>query len=611
MDKREKFFDKLSKQIILFDGGMGTELYNKGIFINKCFDELNLTNPELIRDVHQDYKNAGADVLETNSFGANHFKLKQFQLDDKIYEINFKAAQIAREVAGDDIFVAGAVGPLGVQMEPLGPLSRDEVRDYYKEQLKGLLDGGVDLFIFETFIYPDELQQAIIAARQLCDLPIIAQMTIDEDASSLTGTGAEIMIQELEQFGADVVGVNCTVGPQIMLNWLEKVREHTNLPISVMPNAGKPKNIDGRNIYLTSPEYLGEYAKHFIQNGANVIGGCCGTTPAHIRRMKAAINAQSPNLSRQKYEIKQIPHELKSKPIPTENKSRLARHISEGKFVKFVELLAPRGVSAAKEIEKARELFYAGIDVINIPDGPRASARMSAISLAVQLQREVGIETVLHYVCRDLNVIGIQSGLLGAYALGVKNVLAITGDPPKLGNYPDATGVFDVDAIGLINIINRLNNGLDISGAPIGEPTGFFIGCGVNPGAINLDEELRRLDWKIDAGAEYMITQPVFDIKVFEYFLNKIQHIKVPIIAGLWPLTSLRNAEFMNNEVPGCIVPEDIMDRLRKVEDSKDDSRKVGVEIAYETLNMIKPMIRGVQISAPFGNVKSVLDVLS
>lgn len=608
---KENFLDVLNRKIVLFDGGMGTELYNKGVFINRCFDELNLMNPDLIRDVHLEYKNAGADVLETNSFGANHFKLSHFQLQDKVYEINFKAAQIAKEAAGDDLFVAGAVGPLGVQMEPLGPLARDEVREYFKEQLKGLIDGGVDLFIFETFIYPDELQQAVIAARQLCDLPIIAQMTIDEDAYSLTGTGPEIMIKELENFGADVIGVNCTVGPQIMLNWLEKVRTHTNMPISIMPNAGKPKSIDGRNIYLTSPEYLGEYAKHFIQNGANIIGGCCGTTPAHIRRMRGAINAQSPNIARQKYEFTAITEGAKVAPIAKENKSRLARHISEGKFVKFVELLAPRGVSASNEIEKARELFYAGIDVINIPDGPRASARMSAISLAVQLQREVGIETVLHYVCRDLNVIGIQSGLLGAYALGVKNVLAITGDPPKLGNYPDATGVFDVDSIGLINIINRLNNGLDISGAPIGEPAGFFIGCGANPGAINLDEELRRLDWKIDAGAEYIITQPVFDIRVFEYFLNKIQHIKVPIIAGLWPLTSLRNAEFMNNEVPGCIVPEDIMDKLRKVEGSKDDSRKMGIEIAKDTLNQIKPVIAGVQISAPFGNIKSVLEVLS
>lgn len=610
MADRLTFLDKIKNGVLLFDGGFGTELYKKGVFINKCFESLNISNPTLVKQVHEEYKKAGVDVIETNSFGAGFFKLRQYQLEDSLYKINFEAAKLAKEVAGDDVFVAGSVGPLGVQIEPLGPLSLEEAGNYFKMQLQPLIDGGVDLIIFETFIYDSELKQAITAARELCNLPIIAQMTIDEDGSSLTGANAKVMISELERVGADVIGVNCTVGPQVMLSWLEQVRSFTSMPISVMPNAGKPKNVDGRNIYLTSPEYLGEYAKHFVQAGANIVGGCCGTGPEHIKRMRNMLNAIKPGTPDKKYEVNEIEDKIQPESIPDDNKSRLARRLANGHFVKFVELLAPHGVSAHKEIEKAREMYYYGVDVINIPDGPRASARMSALALAVQIQRDVGIEPVLHYVCRDRNVIGIQSDLLGAYALGLKNILAITGDPPKIGNYPDATAVFDVDSIGLVNILNRLNHGLDIAGHPIGTPTGFFIGVGANPGAVNLDEEIKRLDWKVAAGAKYIVTQPVFDLNIFENFLKRIEHIKIPVIAGLWPLTSIRNAEFMNNEIPGCIVPDDIMTRLAKYRDSKEASLKEGVLIARETLDSMRNMVRGVQISAPFGRVQSVIDVL-
>ncbi|MEN6295491.1 MAG: bifunctional homocysteine S-methyltransferase/methylenetetrahydrofolate reductase [Chloroherpetonaceae bacterium] len=610
MHKGKEFIQKVSNQVLLFDGGMGTELYNRGVFINQSFEELNLKNPSLVKAVHSEYRKAGADVLETNTFGANRFKLGKFQLADQVYEINFQASKLACEVAGEDLFVAGSVGPLGMQIEPLGPISNDEARDFFKEQIRGLVDGGADLLIFETFIYPNELEQAVRAAREICDLPIIAQMTIDEDASSLTGTSPAIMVDELNKIGADIIGVNCTVGPQVMLNWLEQVRKHTNLPISIMPNAGKPRNIDGRNIYLSTPEYFGEYAKHFIQSGANIIGGCCGTGPEHIQKMRASINAQSPHFSTKKYEIKNISVKEQIPIIPIAKKSRLAKRLSDGHFVKIVELLAPKGVSAENEIQKARELYYGGIDAINIPDGPRASSRMSSLALATMIQNQVGIEVVLHFVCRDLNVIAIQSNLLGAYSLGIKNVLAITGDPPKIGNYPDATGVFDVDSIGLINIINRLNNGLDISGAPIGNPTGFHIGCGANPGALNLDQELKRIDWKIEAGAEFIMTQPVFDLHIFENFFKRIEHYKIPIIAGIWPLTSLRNAEFMNNEVPGCNVPNEILEQFRKVETSKDKSRILGIEIANKTLSSLMGAIQGVQISVPFGNIQSTFNVL-
>ena len=579
---RVELIDELEKHIILFDGGMGTELYNRGVFINKCFEELNLSNPTLVKQIHRDYKKAGADAIQANTFGANRFKLKAHQLCDKLYDINRKGIEIAKEVVGDEIRVAGSIGPLGVQIEPLGPLSFEEAREAFREQIRPQVDGGADLLVIETFIYPDELKQAVKAARDVSDIPVIALMTIDDDLTSLTGAPPEIMIGELEDSGADVIGVNGTVGPQSMLRWLETVRHLTRMPICLMPFAGKPKNIDGRNIYLASPEYLGEYSKHYIQAGAQIIGGSSGIAPEHIKKMRNMINAVKPSKRTYASAIEKIEKPKDVDIIPSENRSRLARRLKNGHFVTFVELLSPKGISAAKEIEKARELNYFGIDVINIPDGPRASARMSALALAVQIQNQVGIETVLHYVCRDRNVIGMQSDLLGAYALGLRNMLAITGDPPKIGNYPDATAVFDVDAIGLVNIINRLNHGMDIAGNPIGNPAGMFIGVGANPGAVNLDEEIKRLDWKVDAGAEYIVTQPVFDLKIFENFLKKIKHISIPVIAGLWPLTSIRNAEFMNNEIPGCHVPDAVMKRLQKYSGDKEGSLQEGIEIAKE-----------------------------
>jgi len=611
MNRKEILLDKIKNGILLFDGGMGTELYNRGIFINQCFDEINLTNPELVKQIHRDYIAAGADVIETNTFGANKYKLKKYLLHDKVYDINFHGAKIAKEVAKDENYVAGSIGPLGIKIEPLGPTSKEEASEAFLEQLKGLVDGGVDLIILETFIYPDELVIAINTVKNYIDIPVIAEMTIDEDCTTLTGAEPEVIIEILNNTKADAIGVNSTVGPQVMFRWLERVRNLTTKPLSVMPSAGKPKNIDGRNIYLTSPEYMGEYTKHFINTGANIIGGCVGTGPEHIKKMRNMLNAIKPNLRRNKIIIDKLVPPKDYKVIQKENKSRLARRLANKHFVTFVELLPPHGLASAPVIEKAKEMFYHGIDVINIPDGPRASARMSALSLAIQIQNKVGIETVLHYVCRDRNVIGIQSDLLGAYALGLRNILAITGDPPKLGNYPDATAVFDVDSIGLVNIINRLNHGQDIAGNPIGEPTGFHIGVGANPGAINLDEELKRLDWKIEAGAEYIVTQPVFDLLIFERFLKKVEKYRLPVIAGLWPLTSIRNAEFMNNEIPGCYVPKRIMDRLRKYENSKEASLKEGIQIARETLDLIKDTIDGVQISAPFGRVQSVIDVLS
>ncbi|MER3525383.1 MAG: bifunctional homocysteine S-methyltransferase/methylenetetrahydrofolate reductase [Ignavibacteria bacterium] len=611
MRAMKTFRERLGKEVIVFDGGVGTYLYEKGIFINRCFDELNLINPDLVMEVHRDYINAGADVIETNTFGANRFKLAPHGLEAKVYEVNVKGAQLAKKVAGDAVLVAGSVGPLGVQIEPLGKLSYDEAKDAFKEQIKGLLDGGVDLIILETFSLVAELKQALRAVRELHpDIPVIAQVTINDDGQLLSGAPLETFVAEIVELRPDAIGMNCSVGPKAMLDALERLKPLTDLPISVQPNAGLPQNIGGRNIYMTSPEYIAEYSKRFIQTGALIVGGCCGTNPEHIKAIRRAVQALQPvkRLDITSAELKVTAPEA-VRVYSLSEKSRLANKLLRKEFVTLVELVSPQGVSPAKEVEKARKLFHFGVDAINIPDGPRASARMSALALAVTIHREVGIEPVLHFACRDRNVIGMQSDLLGAWALGVRNLIAITGDPPKLGNYPDATAVFDVDAIGLVNIINRLNHGLDLAGNPIGEPTGFCIGVGFNPGAINLDEELRRLDWKVEAGAEYIVTQPVFDVRILERAMRRIEHIKLPILVGIWPLVSYRNAEFMNNEVPGASVPPDIMERMRKTT-TKEEGFAEGVKIAKETFEQVKNEFAGVQLAAPMGRIEGVFMIL-
>ncbi len=607
----KNFRESLQHDVIVFDGGVGTYLYEKGVFINTCFDELNLTNPDIVAEVHRDYINAGADVIETNTFGANRFKLAPFGLEPKVREIACRGAQIAKEVAGDTALVAGSVGPLGVQIEPLGKLSFDEAKEAFREQIAGLLDGGADLIVLETFSFLPELVQAIRAARELNpSIPLMAQATITDDGHLTSGATLDAMVRDIAPLNVDVIGLNCSVGPKAMLEALEQLRTLTTLPLSVQPNAGLPQNIGGRNIYLASPEYMAEYAKRFIQTGAAIVGGCCGTNPGHIRAVRRAVQALHPTkrMDIRAEDLKVTAPET-VRPYAREEKSRLFSKLLKREFVTLVELVSPKGVSPSQQVAKARRLHQFGIDAINIPDGPRASARMSALALATILQREVGVETVLHFACRDRNVIGMQSDLLGAWALGLRNILAITGDPPKLGNYPDATAVFDVDAIGLTNLLNRLNHGLDLAGNPIGEPTGFSIAVGVNPGAINLDEELRRLDWKIEAGAEYLITQPVFDLEVLERFMKRIRHVHLPLVCGIWPLVSYRNAEFMNNEVPGASVPAEIMERMRRTT-TKEEGFQEGVAIARETFANVKSSVAGVQLSAPLGRIEGIFLML-
>ncbi len=616
--KMEPFRNLLdSDGIHVFDGAMGTMLYERGVYINRCYDELNLTTPDLVRGIHADYVRAGAEVIETNTFGATAPKLSQYGLERSLRDINIAAVRIAREAARDEVYVAGAIGPLGLRIEPLGPTSFDEARDLFKEQAAALLEGGVDLFILETFSDISETKQAIRAVRELCDLPIIAQIALYTDGNTSYGTTPEVFTEQLDQSGADVIGLNCGVGPAIILNALEKMRAVTNKKLSAQPNAGLPRDVQGRQFYMCSPEYMSKFAKRFIQAGAKFIGGCCGTTPSHIKFISDAVRAASPRLQRVFIPVSLPAHvEAQVAPppdvqvTPPEERSLWSRKITLGEFVTSVEVLPPKGCESQKTLDSIRLLKEAGVDGVNIPDGARAQSRMSAMATAVLVEQQIGIESVLHYCCRDRNLLGMMSDLLGAAALGLRNLLLITGDPPKMGPYPDATAVFDIDAIGLTNLVNKLNHGLDIGNNPIGQPTSFCLGVGVNPGAINLDEEIKRFEWKVEAGAQYAITQPVFDTDQLREFLKRIERCRVPIVAGIWPLVSFRNAEFLHNEVPGVRVTPSIMERMRAASAvSKEVGRDEGLKIARESLLEVRDLIQGVQVSAPFGNVKYALEV--
>jgi len=611
----ESFRELLSTdRILVVDGAMGTMLYAKGVYINRCYDELNLSAPDLVREIHTEYIRAGADIIETNTFGATAPKLQQYGLEGNLHEINALAARVAREAAGDRAYVAGAIGPLGLRIEPYGPTSFDEARELFKEQVVALAEGGVDLFCLETFSDVSEIRQAIAAVKEVCDLPIITQMTIMIDGNTMFGTTPELFTERLDGWGADVIGLNCGVGPAIILSALEKMREVTKKKLSAQPNAGLPRDVQGRQFYMCSPEYMSKFAKRFIQSGAKFIGGCCGTTPAHIKLISDSVRAASPRAQRVAFSgggtviVEDTAPDIQV--VPPEERSNWGRKIALGEFVTSVEVLPPKGVDAKKTLDSIRLLKDAGVDGVNIPDGARAQSRMSAIATAVLVEQQIGIESVLHYCCRDRNLLGMMSDLLGAAALGLRNILVITGDPPKMGPYPDATAVFDIDSIGLTNMINKLNHGLDLGNNPIGEPTAFCIGVGVNPGAINLDEEIKRFEWKVEAGAQYAITQPVFDTGQLRNFLKRIEHVRIPIIAGIWPLVSFRNAEFLHNEVPGVRVTPSIMDRMRAASAiSKEAGREEGLKIARESLLEVRAEIQGVQVSAPFGNVKYALEV--
>lgn len=600
---------------VLLDGAMGTSLYARGVFINRCYDELDLSQPEMVRSIHEEYLQAGAEIIETNTFGANAFRLERYGLRGDVARINLAAADLARKAVSQlqekqsgSAWVAGCVGPLGMLLEPLGKVSLEEARAAFAEQIRALAQGGVDMLMIETIPALAEAEQAIAAAKQVApDLPVFALVTVDEDVNCLDGSSPESAASRLAEWGADAVGANCSTGPAAVLTAIERMAKVTTLPLAAMPNAGMPRTVDGRNIYLCSPEYMASFTRKFLRAGAQFVGGCCGTTPNHIRAMRSAMRAMSAQQA-SAAKTTEPPAETGVPAAPIETRSRLGGLIARGEFVTMVEIVPPKGFSCEKELAGARLLAENGVHVINVPDSPRASARMSAQSLSIQIQQQIGIETLLHYTCRDRNVLSIQSDLLGAASIGLKNILCLTGDPPKLGNYPDATAVFDVDAIGLVNIVRRLNHGLDIGNNSIGASTGFTIGVAANPGVPDIDNEIRRFAHKVEAGAEYAVTQPVFDLRLLESLLKRIEGFRIPVIAGIWPLTSLRNAEFMKNDLR-VSVPDEVMQRMQKAE-APDRARAEGVAIAREMLEAVRSMVQGVQVSAPFGRYGTSLEIL-
>jgi homocysteine S-methyltransferase len=605
---REPFLEKIENRPMVCDGAMGTMLYSKGISLTRCFDELNLSSPQLVKEVHLAYVKAGAEILETNTFGATRPRLEKYNQGDKLREINLAGARLAREVAGEDLYVAGSVGPLGIRLEPLGATSLEEAREGFREQIAALAEGGADLLIVETMSDPNEAHQALLAARDVCSLPVVVQMTVQDDGSTSIGALPEDFARKLDEWGADIIGLNCSVGPAAILEALEIIAAVTGRKLSAQPNAGMPRTVEGRNIYLSSPEYLASYARRFIQSGARLVGGCCGTTPEHIKAIKAAVRSLSPQRARVAIEVLERPGRT-LEPIPLEKRSRLSEKLARGEFPILAEVVPPKGCDATKEVEGAQFLLARGVDAINIPDGTGVTGRMSPLTLAALLQQQVGIDVLLHYSARDRNVLSIQADALGAHALGLRNILAITRDTAQFATLPEPA-VFEVDSIGLVNLLNNLNQGLDVGGNPLSKQTGFLIGVGLNPYAVNTDEELHRFELKLKAGANFAVTQPVFDVKQLETFLKRMESTagRIPVVAGIYPLTSYRNAEFMNNEVPGISVPQAVMDRMREA-DTGERARAEGVRIAQETLLSIRGLVQGVEIAPPFGRYAMAVEV--
>jgi homocysteine S-methyltransferase len=610
--------EALQNRILLGDGAMGTMIYSKGIYINRCYDALNLESPSLIEGIHLEYLEAGCELIETNTFGANRFRLKAHGLEDQVEAINKAGVEIARRALSQfhqrnsrSAWIIGSMGPLGVNSEPFGPLSSEQVASIYEEQAHAMEQAGVDGFSLETFTHLSQIAAAAEGVRRVSSKPILAMMTLNDEGESLLGESPQTMAEQFDQMPIDVIGFNCSSGPSVILESIESFRLKSRKPLAVFPNAGLPKQVGGRFIYMATPEYFGSFAKKFASVGVRMIGGCCGTTPAHMKRARDAVLASGQS-GRQTISVKSIdPKTSQVEPTPLAQKSQLARKLSQGIFAISVELDPPKGTQFNKVLEAARACKLEGVDCINIADGPRASARMNPSSLALILERDIGIETIIHYCCRDRNILGMQSDLLGAWALGLKNILIVTGDPPKLGDYPEASSVFDVDSIGLTKIVHNLNHGVDIAGNSIGKPTGFHQGVGCNPGALNFEEEMRRLKLKIEAGAEYVMTQPVYDHRTFERFLNSYQGFakRIPILIGICPLASFKNAEFLHNEVPGMQIPEDIMKRMAKPS-SPEAQRAEGISIAREALMLFKKDVAGSYVMPPFNRADIAIEVI-
>ncbi|MBN1437069.1 MAG: bifunctional homocysteine S-methyltransferase/methylenetetrahydrofolate reductase [Sedimentisphaerales bacterium] len=615
---KETLTDKLARQVVLGDGAMGTMLYQRGVFLNACFDELNLTQPKLVKGIHADYVAAGVDFIETNTFGANEVKLAKFGLADKLEQINTAAVKLAQEAAGDETLIAGAIGPLGNEIAPYGNFAAEAAFEVFKGQARALAAAGVDFFMLETFLNAEELTIAVKAAHEAGEgLPIVALITVNQHDETPYGQDIAAAFGALSQMDeVTAVGFNCSIGPSAMLSALERGRGLTNKPIAVLPNAGLPREIDGRKLYMSTPEYMAEYAKRFFEKGAQIIGGCCGTTPEHIAEIVKAVRAlDKAGIAAKKVTgpaIKEVIVGAEAEgvePIALGKRSRIGAKLAAGEMITTIEVTPPRGYDLGAIVEKAKLCAEHGVDAINIPDGPRASSRLSPMVTAIKIEQSADIETILHVCCRDRNIIGMQSDMLGAYAIGLRNVLIITGDPPKLGEFPDATAVFDLDAIGLTKVVDKLNRGLDIADNSFEPPLGLTIAVGANPVASDMAREITRFKQKVEAGAEYAITQPVFDPQMLLDFMEATKSHAIPFVAGIWPFTSYKNAEFMANEVPGVVVPGALLERMSEAK-TREEGRVLGVRIAQEMMETIRPYVAGFAVSAPFGNVKIALAVL-
>jgi homocysteine S-methyltransferase len=609
------FLDILARRVVVCDGGMGTMLYAKGVFINQCFDELNLKEPALVEEVHREYAEAGADILETNTFGANRLKLGLHGLEARVREINAAGVRLARGVAGDAILVAGSIGPLGTARRVGVGLSPAEMEGLFREQAEAQAEAGVDLFIIETIGDVAEMEAALRAVRSLSTLPIVAQMTYTEEGLTLSGETPEEVVERIAPLlepHVDVLGANCTIGPKQMLDVMRRLAAVHRGKLSAQPNAGMPESVEGRLIYMASPEYLAKYAKRFVQAGVSLVGGCCGTRPEHIRAMKHAVAPFTPTRTAIVSFPEPAPEQRPVTPVPRERKTPLAAKLASGVgFVTSVELTPPAGFDLQRLQEGVRLIEAAGIDCVNIPEYARVNPRLTPITIARLLATDFRIQPIVHYCCRDRNLSGMQADLLGAEAFGIRDVLIITGDPPKLGDYARPTAVFDLDSIGLVKVAALLNQGIDAAGARVGPPTAIHIGVGVNPGSLNPDLEIRRFREKVASGAEFVMTQPVFDPVLLERFLDRTRDIDIPILVGILPLYSYRNAEFLHNEVPGMTVPEAVRRRMQRASTS-EAAQAEGIRIAREVLAEVRHLrgVRGAYVMPPFGRYDMALKVL-
>ncbi len=610
------FVERLGRGVILCDGAMGTLLYERGIPFDTCFDEVNLRQPTLVVDIHREYIAAGSEIIETNSFGANRYKLEQFGLADQVREINRKAAKNAREareISGQPVLVAGSVGPTGRTLPPIGTADPGHVRAAFREQISALLEGGVDLLIIETIPSLAEMREAILAAREVSDLPIVAQMTFAQDGRTVSGNTPREIVEGLRSLSPDVIGVNCSVGPRHTLDVLRVIRRSAGARthISGQPNAGWPMDVGGRVIYPSSPEYFASYAREAADVGLAIVGGCCGTTPMHIQAMRQALDSLrivQPEPEQERIEVGRTrQRELLAPDGPTLFAQKLGKE-----FVVSVEIDPPKGLNPRKTLAGAHLLKDAGVDFINIADSPMARVRMSALTLCYLIQNQAGVETILHFTTRDRNLMGLQSDLIGAHALGVRNIIALTGDPPSLGDYPNATPVYDVDSIGLVRVIKSFNQGYDAAGASIGQMASFTVAVAADPTRPDLEEEARRLNRKLEAGADLVMTQPVFDVATWSDFLDVYHRlfgdIAVPILLGVLPLQSSRHAEFLHNEVPGITLTDEARERMRR---AGSEGRREGVKLAQELVLSARDRVHGIYIMPSFGRYEVAADVLA